>query len=280
MVNLQIDHVTVAGRNLSRLREAFDRAGLDQEYGGRHSNGVTHMSVVGFRDGSYLELISTVDPDGESPWWNAPIRGDGGPCAWAIEVEDIEAVSTDLADRGIAVEGPNPYERVREDGTTVEWDLTTLGEGELGSTLPFLISDRTPRERRVQPTGGLAESPIHGIDTVILGVPDIKAAMEKFETAFDMRDPQRGNDRTLSATVASYPDQPVALAEPREEGWLTDRIDKFGPRPIAYLLGSDEGIPPTFDDVAESSFMDRSVGWLPVTEPVGRRYVGVVAKNE
>ncbi|OYR89639.1 hypothetical protein DJ71_03925, partial [Halorubrum sp. E3] len=71
-----------------------------------------------------------------------------------------------------------------------------------------------------------------------------------------------------------------ALAEPREEGWLTDRIDKFGPRPIAYLLGSDEGIPPTFDDVAESSFMDRSVGWLPVTEPVGRRYVGVVAKNE
>ena len=280
VVNLRIDHVTVAGRDLDRLGEAFDRAGLDAEYGGRHSNGVTHMSVVGFRDGSYIELISTVDPDGESPWWNDPIHGDGGPCAWAIRVNDMETVSADLADRGIAVDGPSQYERVRDDGTTVEWDLTTLGEGELGSTLPFLISDRTPRDRRVQPTGGLAESPIRGVDTVILGVPDIEAAIEEFETAFDMRDPQRGDDQALSATVASYPDQPVALAEPREGGWLADRIAEFGPRPIAYLLGSDEGIPPTFDDVSDDSFMGRSVGWLPVTEPVGRRYVGVVPANE
>lgn len=279
-MNLRIDHVTVAGRDLDRLGETFDRGGLDAEYGGRHSNGVTHMSVVGFRDGSYLELISTVDPNGDSPWWNGPIHGDGGPCAWAIEVDDIETVSADLADRGIAVDGPNQYERVREDGTLVEWDLTTLGEGELGSTLPFLISDRTPRERRVRPTGGLAESPIRGVDTVILGVPNIKAAIKKFETAFDMSDPHQGDDRTLSATVASYPDQPVALAEPREEGWLADRITEFGPRPIAYLLASDEDSPPKFDDDSEDSFMDRSVGWLPITEPVGRRYIGVVPATE
>lgn len=280
VVNLRIDHVTVAGRDLDRLGEVFDRAGLDAEYGGRHSNGVTHMSVVGFRDGSYLELISTVDPDEESPWWNGPIHGDGGPCAWAVEVDDIETVSADLAERGITVNGPNRYERVREDGTSVEWDLATLGEGELGSTLPFLISDRTPRERRVRPTGGLAESPIRGVDTVILGVPDLKAAIEEFETAFDMSDPHRGDDQTLSATVASYPDQPVALAEPRRESWLVDRIAEFGPRPIAYLLGCDEDIPPTFGDVSEESFIERSVGWLPVTEPIGRRYIGIVPPDE
>jgi hypothetical protein len=279
-MDLRIDHVTVAGRDLDRLGETFDRAELDAEYGGRHSNGVTHMSVVGFRDRSYLELISTVEPDGESPWWNGPIHGDGGPCAWAIEVDDIGTVSADLADRGIAVDGPNQYERVREDGTTVEWDLTVLGEGELGSTLPFLISDRTPRDRRVQPTGGLAESPIRGVDTVVLGVPDITAAIETFETAFDMSDPHRGDDQTFSATVASYPNQPVALAEPRGEGWLADRINEFGPRPIAYLLASDEDSPHEFDGVSEDSFMDRTVGWLPVTEPVGRRYIGVVSATE
>lgn len=280
VMNLRIDHVTVAGRDLDRLGEVFDRAGLDAEYGGHHSNGVTHMSVVGFRDGSYLELISTVDPDGESPWWNDPIHGNGGPCAWAIEVDDIETVSADLADRGVTVNGPNQYERVREDGTSVEWDLTTLGEGELGSTLPFLISDRTPRERRVQPTGGLAESAIRGVDTVILGVPDIEVAIEEFETAFDMTDPHRGDDQTLSATVASYPDQPVALAEPQKKGWLADRIAKFGPRPIAYLLGSDEDSASTFGDVSQDSFIERSVGWLPVTEPIGRRYIGIVPANE
>jgi hypothetical protein len=279
-MKLQIDHVTVAGRDLDRLADAFDGADLDTEYGGRHSNGVTHMAVVGFRDGSYIELISSVDPDEESPWWNGPIHGDGGPCAWAIRVDDIETVSADLADRGITVDGPNQYERVREDGTRVEWDLTTLGEGELGSTLPFLISDRTPRERRVQPTGRLADSPIRGVDTVILGVPDIEAAIEEFEMAFDMSDPHRGEDQTLSATVASYPNQPVALAEPREEGWLADRLASFGPRPVAYLLASDNGSPSEFDDSSADSFMARSMEWLPVTEPVGRRYIGVVPSAE
>lgn len=279
-MNLQIDHVTVAGRDLDRLGDAFDGAELDTEYGGRHSNGVTHMSVVGFRDGSYIELISSVDPDEESPWWNGPIHGDGGPCAWAIRVDDIETVSADLANRGIAVDGPDQYERVREDGTRVEWDLMTLGEGELGSTLPFLISDRTPRERRVQPTGRLADSSIRGVDTVILGVPDIEAAIEEFEMAFDMNDPHRGDDQTLSATVASYPNQPVALAEPHEEGWLANRLANFGPRPIAYLLASDNDSPPEFVDSSDDSFMERSVEWLPVTEPVGRRYIGVVPSAE
>jgi len=275
-MDLRIDHVTVAGQDLNRLGEAFDRVGLDAEYGGRHSNGVTHMSVVGFRDGSYLELISSVDSNEESPWWNGPIHRDGGPCAWAIRVDDIETVSADLADRGVTVDGPTQYERVREDGTSVEWDLTTLGEAELGSTLPLLVSDRTPRERRVQPTGGLADSPIRGVDTVILGVSDIEAAIEEFETVLDMSDPHRGDDQTLSATVASYPNQPVALAEPHGDGWLADRIAEFGPRPMAYLLGSDNDRPHEFADGSNDSFMGRSVGWLPVTEPVGRRYIGVV----
>ena len=279
-MDLQIDHVTVAGRDLDQLGESFSRVGLDAEYGGRHSNGVTHMSVVGFRDGSYLELISTVDPDEESPWWNGPIHGNGGPCAWAIRVDDIDTVSAELAERGIVVDGPDQYERVREDGTLVEWDLTTLGERELGSTLPFLISDRTPRERRVHPTGGLAESPIRGVDTVILGVPDIETAIEEFETAFDMSDPNRGADQRLSATVASYLDQPVAFAEPQDGGWLADRIAEFGPRPIGYLLGFDGDRPPAVDDAADDSFLGRSVEWLPVTEPVGRRYIGVVPADQ
>lgn len=279
-MDLRIDHATVAGRDLDRLAEAFAGAGLDAEYGGRHSNGITHMSVVGFRDGSYLELISTLDPDAESPWWNDPIHGDGGPCAWAIEVDDIGRVSSALRDRGIAVDGPDRYERTREDGTTVEWDLTVLGEGELGSTLPFLISDRTPRERRVRPTGGLAESPIRGVDTVILGVPDIDAAVEEFETAFGLCDPRRGVTERLSATVASFPDQPVALAEPREGSWVADRIREFGPRPVAYLLGYEGDGPPTFEDGAPGSVADRAVEWLPVTEPIGRRYLGVVAATD
>ncbi|MFC7166091.1 VOC family protein [Halospeciosus flavus] len=136
-MDLTIDHVTVAGRNLDALSTAFSDGELPAEYGGTHSNGATHMSIVGFRDGSYIELVSTVDLSTPSPWWHDPIYGDGGPCAWAIDVEDIDEASETLRDRGIAVEGPIDYERERADGTLVEWELSFLGdEADPGATLP------------------------------------------------------------------------------------------------------------------------------------------------
>jgi catechol 2,3-dioxygenase-like lactoylglutathione lyase family enzyme len=279
-MDLRIDHVTVAGRDLDRLVDAFDDAGLPVEYGGRHSNGVTHMAIVGFRDGSYLELISTLEPDADSPWWDGPIHGNGGPCAWAIDVADIDAASADLRDRGVEVDGPARYERTREDGTLVEWDLTSLGGGDPGSTLPFLISDRTPRERRVRPTGDLASSSIVGVDTVVLAVPDLDAAVERFRTAFDAGDPTLGESDDFDAGTASFPDLPVALAAPRGDGPLVDRLAAFGPRPVAYLLGDagrdDDGRVIDVDARTEGSLGDRRVEWLSVTHPVGRPYLGLV----
>jgi len=278
-MDLRIDHVTVAGRDLDRLTDAFGDAGLPVEYGGRHSNGVTHMAVVGFRDGSYVELISTIAPEAESPWWNAPIREDGGPCAWAVDVDDIEAASADLRGRGVPVDGPSTHERTRADDTLVEWDLTFLGEGDAGSTLPFLISDRTPRDRRVRPTGDFASSPIVGVDTVVLGVPDLDAAARRFETAFDAGRPTLGASDRLAATTASFPDAPVVLAAPDDGGWLADRLAAFGPRPVAYLLGvdgDDASRRPEVDTDAAGSLAGRAVEWLSVRQPVGRPYLGLV----
>lgn len=279
-MDLQIDHVTIAGSNLDQLSQTFSQANLNPKYGGRHSNGATHMSVVGFRDGTYIELISTLNSDAESPWWNKQIHENGGPCAWAIEVDDINSISADLDKRGIIVDGPNRYKRTREDGTVVEWDLTTLGESELGSTLPFLISDRTPRERRVQSTEEVAASPIRGIDTVIIGVSDINDAIKKFQSAFGLSEPTWSVNETLSATIASFSDQPVALAEPREKDWLFDRISIFGTCPIAYLLANSADGEFEFENGAVGSFVDRSVEWLPITEPIGRRYLGVVDSSK
>ncbi|MFC7097689.1 VOC family protein [Halobaculum marinum] len=279
-MDLRVDHVTVAGRSLESLVDAFEAAGFPVEYGGAHSNGVTHMAIVGFRDGSYIELISTIESETESPWWDDAIRRDGGPCAWAIGVDDIEAATATLDERGVRVDGPAAYERTREDGTLVEWDLTYLGDGDPGSTLPFLIEDRTPRERRVQPTGTLGSSPIHGVDTVVVGVPDLDAAVQRFTDAFDLPTPTRSEFGEVAAEVAVFPDQPVALAQPSEDDWFAERVDEFGPAPVAYVLAYDAGAETRFDDCTEGSLGDRRIDWLPVTDPIGRRYLGIAEATD
>ena len=275
-MDLQVDHVTIAGRDLDRLADAYTEAGFEVDYGGRHSNEITHMSLIGFEDGSYIELVSTIEPEMDSPWWDAPIHGDGGPCAWAIAVDDIDAATATLRSRGVPTDGPSAYQRVRGDGVVVEWDLTFLGEGDPGSSLPFLISDRTPRERRVQPTGDPTPSSVAGVDTVVLGVPDLEEAVQRFITAFELPEPTREQLTELNAEVAVFSDQPVALARPRGRGWFVDRLDEFGPLPVAYLLGREDDTDSRFDDLTADSLGDRKIEWLPVTEPVGYRYLGLV----
>jgi len=79
----RVDHVTFGASSLDHLIEPFRALGLDAQYGGAHANGITHMAAVGLPDGSYLELISTVEPAIRSPWWPEAIRGDAGPCGFA-----------------------------------------------------------------------------------------------------------------------------------------------------------------------------------------------------
>lgn len=279
-MDARIDHVTVAGPDLDKLADAFSAAGMPVAYGGRHSNGVTHMCVVGFRDGSYIELISTQEDGVTSPWWDEPIREGWGPCGWAIRADDIDAATTTFRDRGVTADGPDGYQREREDGTLVEWDLTALENGDPGTRLPFLIEDRTPRERRIQPTGDLASSPVSGVDTVLIGVPDLPAAIDDFRTAFDATEPARASCGDLRADLASFPELPVTLAHPTGDGWLADRVARTGTAPAAYLLGYDRGANHGFTDLTAGAVDERDVEWLPITHPTGRRYLGLVPTTE
>lgn len=276
-----IDHVTIAGSDLDDLTVAFDGVGLATEYGGPHSNGTTHMSVVGFGDGSYVELLSTRSGVETSSLWDSHVRNDGGPCAWCVEVDDVEAVVATLGNRGVPVEGPTRLTRDRPDGVTVTWDLAFLGDGDPGSTLPFLIEDVTPRERRVTPTGDLAETPLSGVERVVVGVPDLDVAVDEFRTAFELPAPDRDAVDAVpvdfAAELAWFPEAPVVLAEPRG-GWLAERVDAFGSSPAAFLLGSDD-VGATAERVpltdATPSFAGAPVRWIPPAELGGVRYLGV-----
>jgi catechol 2,3-dioxygenase-like lactoylglutathione lyase family enzyme len=236
---MRLDHVTIAGPSLSRMEAAFRQAGLETEYGGPHSNGVTHMALLGFDDGSYVELISRIDENGESPLWHRQIVEDGGAAAWAVDVDDIEAEVQRLRSAGIPVRGPVEYHRSRPDGAAVEWELAFPGEHPPGAVLPFLIRDRTPRERRVRPSPSVAGSELTGVDSVVIAVRDLAGSLSVFGDAcgWEVGDALEADAPDFGARLAHVPGTPVILARPLEAGGrLARRIDRFGESPCAFLI--------------------------------------------
>jgi hypothetical protein len=240
-MQLRIDHVTIAGSRLDTLQRAFAEAGLATDYGGPHSNNITHMALLGFDDGSYIELISTLEPGQRSPWWDTHIRGDGGPCAWAVEVDDVATETHRVAELGIAVNGPAHYTRERPDGTRIEWDLAILGDQGMGAILPFLIKDRTPRKLRVSPSASVAGTELTGVALVVIAVPAIESASELFQRVYDLPAPVTSEWRELGARFAQFSGRPFALAAPlASDNWLAQRLARFGSSPCAYLISSTD----------------------------------------
>lgn len=234
---LRVDHVTVAGSRLGPLREAFAVLGLEAEYGGVHSSGATHMAVLGFDDGSYVELLSTLEPGAAAPVWDRFIREDAGPAAWAVRTDDIGKDVGRLRAAGVPVEGPARWHRDRPDGTRAEWELAFPREPHAGPALPFLIQDRTPRERRVRPSAAVAGSELAGVAAAVVGFPSLEEGVGLFRRVYGWGPPREGRSEGLEAALAAFPGRPVVLAEPLAPGgWLAGRLARFGPCPCAFLL--------------------------------------------
>ncbi len=167
-MTIQIDHVVIAGSDLTQLTARFEAIGLTPDLGGVHADGQTHNALIGFADGSYLELI-TPTPGNTAPKhnWSEFMNNDAGVCAWAIRSNNIQADAELYRSRGIPVSEPNTGGRTRPDGVRLEWISAKLGNETLGSVLPFLIQDVTPRERRV-PFTKSTEGIITGVDKVLI----------------------------------------------------------------------------------------------------------------
>lgn len=259
---MHIDHVTIAGPDLNALRDSFAAAGLATDYGGPHSNGVTHMALLGFDDGSYIELISTIKPAGQTaPWWQAAIAGSSGSCGWAVRVSDVGAETKRLRSEGVTVVGPMHMTRDRPDGRVVQWDIAFPGEGGIahaGATLPFFICDRTSRDWRVRPSASVAEAPLTGVQRVVIGVRDLDASVRLFRRLYLLSEPRVGDHEPWHARLAMFDDSPVVLASPRDaHSWLGRRLQEFGELPCAYLLATNN-----FDAARETYALNELHEWF------------------
>src|ERR1017187_7072372 len=121
--DLKIDHVTIAGAQLDAMSEAFTAAiGIPTEYGGPHANHVTEMALASFPDGSYVELMGIQQRANPAALgahtWSQFLRNDGGPCAFALRVTDVNVEIDRLRKAGIRVGSAEKSGRTRPDGVT------------------------------------------------------------------------------------------------------------------------------------------------------------------
>lgn len=277
---LKVDHATVCASDLEPMRQAFASVGLVTDYGGPHAS-VTHMALLGFEDGSYLELIAPQKPGAvEGSNWARFMAGDAGPCAWAVGSPDISSDVDRLKKAGVGAEGPFAGSRKKPDGKVIEWQTAVIGTGTAGATLPFMIQDKTPRNLRVQPSASIKGSGLKGIEVVVLGVRDLDAAVALFRKAYGWSAPAIEEHTEFEAKLAYFSGTPVMLAAPLDQGsWLARRLEDFGESPVAYLLGSSDlgSATKRYNVVAPAQWFGRKLAWFDPARLKGVR-LAVIAR--
>ena len=154
----RLDHLVILVPDLEGAVGDYGRLGFGVTPGGEHADGLTRNALVPFRDGTYLELVSFLNPDDarDNVWGWRGFLPRGGLVDYCAASEDLREDVERLRRLGFDVEGPHDGGRRLPDGEEVRWRSASVGQA--GRTLPFLIEDVTPRGRRV-PAGPAAEHP-------------------------------------------------------------------------------------------------------------------------
>jgi len=264
-VDLKIDHVTAAGGNLKKLQAGLSALGITTVYGGAHSNGATEMALVSFPDGSYLELIAPqANADAKAldrqPWVKF-MKGDAGPCAWAVREKDVAAEVKRLEAAGIPVSVPSRNGRQRPDGARLEWETAQVGTEPNGTFFPFLIHDFTPREQRAFPRGKPLTKDFSGVTRVVIAVHDLNEAVKRYRQAYELPPPIKQVDQSFGAHLALLGGTPVVLAQPlTADSWLAERLAQVGEAPCAFVLGARR--PGRYHAASETRWFGVGVSWF------------------
>ncbi len=281
-VKLKVDHVGICGYRLEPLQQAFASVGLSAEYGGAHVTGGTHNALLGFDDGSYIELIAPQHPEGfsggDALQW-ASLKPDAArPCFWAMDVPEITASVQTLRQAGFKMADPKAGSRKKPDGTTLEWETAAVDDGAGGDILPFFIQDKTPRSTRIQPSASVKGSDLTGVSIVVLGVKDLEASVALYRRAYGLPAPSVAMNPDFGAKMAYFSGTPVVLVAPVDSSsWIEGQIAKFGQGPVAVLLATADFASSKQERhlTGETDWFGRRLAWLDAEKLHGVR-IGVV----
>ncbi|MCS7051701.1 MAG: VOC family protein [Thermomicrobium sp.] len=235
----QIDHLVVLVPDLDQAASVYRDAGFTVVPGGEHPTG-THNALIGFRDGSYLELIAFRTQNPLHRWYRYLEPGGGIVDLCLLSdalLDDVQRV----ASGGLAW-SVSDGSRLRPDGVTIRWKGATPSDN-LTGLVPFLIEDVTPRTERV-PHGAEAEhaNGVQGIAEVVIAVPDLPTSVELWRTVLG-HPGEAGRDRELQVPAHRFTLGPhrVVLAA-ADHPVLRERLTRIGTGPaVARLTTPNHG---------------------------------------
>jgi len=138
-----IDHLVYATPSLAQgVAEIEALTGVRASVGGQHLAWGTHNSLVALGPDTYLEIIAP-DPSQPTPKEPRPFGIDllhhSRLASWAVRHPDFDRVLIEAAERGLPLGSVLSGNRVRPDGITLEWRLTSPWSLHESGLVPFLI---------------------------------------------------------------------------------------------------------------------------------------------
>jgi catechol 2,3-dioxygenase-like lactoylglutathione lyase family enzyme len=199
---LTLDHIVILVADLERAITDYTALGFTVQRGGTHADGNTHNALVGFADGSYLELIAFLQPAPRHRWAKFAAAGRQGFVDYALLPHDVGAVIAAARERGLHYGGPQDGGRVRPDGARLQWQIGTPPSPDL----PFLCGDITPRALRVREGDvRVHANGVTGVAAIAVAVADQQASAARYRALLGTAEPL-GLGTTALRLVAPAPE--------------------------------------------------------------------------
>jgi catechol 2,3-dioxygenase-like lactoylglutathione lyase family enzyme len=240
-----IDHLVIVVDELDRAADDYRKLGFTVVSGGKHPVG-SHNALVGFKDGSYLEIIAFYQESPDHRWWE-PLKKSERLVDYCMQTDDLERDTHKLRECGVAINDPVPWSRIRPDGYELEW-LLSLATGAHRGVAPFLIQDMTSREERI-PRQWQHENGAAGIGTLTIAVSELSKVDHWYQTILG-KEPLPVADDALEAQGLCFavgPHQIEFMMPVTPHSPLAEWLRRFGPSPYAATLRGTIREPLLFD---------------------------------
>ena len=165
-----IDHIVIAVNSLERAIETYRGLGFTVVAGGKHPYG-SYNALIGFADGSYIELLGFYEESPDHPWWDLLHERGGGLVDFCMATDDIRADHAAFRAQGVECSELVEGGRSRPDGYQVRWLNNKVG-GAWQGLIPFIIEDVTPRDERL-PRQRAHANGVTGIHSLALATDDV-----------------------------------------------------------------------------------------------------------